>query len=301
MQVPLSPAPNTSGCPQPLRAPSPLLRQPPQPPPAAELAPFVPGPAPSAASLRTEPIQGKAPLRRQHRHRRGSGRGRVRAALTWPSRRCPGAGRLRQGGGTDGQPQPERPRPARRGSGARGRAGQRESPGSSPGRSPGRARAAPAVPGAAARSLRLPAAARPEPRGFPRSPARPPGSLLMDYRDKEGSRLFPACLRAVTCRLRRHRALPTAPARREQLPPELQGGLQESTRKEIFSLAYFLLFTSRLMASLMHQHQRIMIFHHRLLPFASYTGAVRLRAKKYNWPHFLKPFTCPQTCPTFIN
>lgn len=160
--------------------------------------------------------------------------------------------------------------------------------------SPGRARRRRAVPPAAG-------GCAPGAPGVPPLPARPPGSLLMDYRDKEGSRLFPACLRAVTCRLRRHRALPTAPARREQLPPELQGGLQESTRKEIFSLAYFLLFTSRLMASLMHQHQRIMIFHHRLLPFASYTGAVRLRAKKYNWPHFLKPFTCPQTCPTFIN
>lgn len=212
-------------------------------------------------------------------------------------RRCPGAGRLRAGGGTDGQPQPERPRPARRGSAERGRAGQRGEPRERP-------RLCPSGPGCARRRRSVPPAAggcterlrAPSPGG---SPAPPPDLSWWITETKREA----ACSRrlgAVTCRLRRHTALPTAPARRAQLP-ELQGGLQESTRKETVSLAYYFLhFTSRLMASLIHQHQRTMIFHRHLLPLVFHTGAVWLRAIKYNWPHFLKPFTCPKTCPTFI-
>lgn len=187
--VPLSPARNTSGCPQPLRGPSLLLWQPPEPPPWAKLTPFVPGPAPSApqspsaASLRTEPIQGEAPLRREDRHGRGSGRGRVRVPLTWLCRRCPAPGGSVRGAALTGSRSRSglgRPRPARRGSG-RG-AGQGRGSGRGAGQGPGSGQSCREQPQAWPAPPRGPsgcrglhrAAARPEPRGFPRFPARPP-------------------------------------------------------------------------------------------------------------------------------
>lgn len=141
------------------------------------------------------------------------------------------------------------PRPARRGSGERegqGRgSGERASCGERPQLCPSRLSRAPsAVPeppqpcrlSRARRRRAVPPAAggcterlrARSPGGSPASRPAPPGSLLMDYRDKEGNRLFPASLSAVTCRLRRHRALPTAPARGAQLP---SGITERSARK----------------------------------------------------------------------
>lgn len=167
---------------------------------------------------------------------------------------APAAGGSVRGAALTGSRSRSGPRPARRGS------GEREGQGRGSGESCGEQRRA-ASARATSAVLKPPqpcpapprgpsgcrwlyrAAALPEPRGFPRFPARnPPGSLLMDYRDKEGNRLFPASLSAVTCRLRRHRALPTAPARRAQLPSGITGRSARKHKKgNLLSCSLFVL------------------------------------------------------------
>lgn len=140
------------------------------------------------------------------------------------ARQAPARGGSEQGGGTDGQgqPQPERGR----GAATPGAPGERGAPagfGSSAGWGLGAAsEPSPeageplAVPGAAVRSLRpgaggrRPAGAPTGAPGVPTLPGPPPGSLPLDCKDKEGKRHeakgpFAASPKRLTCWLRRRK------------------------------------------------------------------------------------------------
>lgn len=177
--VPLSPARNTSGCPQPLRGPSLLALTASGASSLGEAHSFctrtgtlgAPEPLRSLPTDWAHPGKSPAPPGGPARPRLRQGTRSRPSHMALPP--LPGAGRLLAGGGTDGQPQPERA-----GAATPGSPGERERGRARPGERAELPGAASGVAGAAARSLRLPGAApsgcAPGAPGVPPLPGPPP-------------------------------------------------------------------------------------------------------------------------------